>query len=74
MRTLQFGIGVATAMFVLPVSAQVEIGPGGVGIGRGECEQLRRACENKEALGEQGKGNCRRYRLRCRDIDDDEED
>ena len=44
MRTLQFGIAVATAMFVLPVSAQVEIGPGGVGIGRGECEQLRRAC------------------------------
>ena len=24
--------------------------------------QLRRACENKEALGEQGEGNCRRYR------------
>jgi hypothetical protein len=45
MRTLQFGI--ATAMFVLPVSAQVEIGPGGVGIGRGECEQLRRRHQSR---------------------------
>jgi hypothetical protein len=47
MRTLQFGIAVATAMFVLPVSAQVEIGPGGVGIGRGECEQLRRRHQSR---------------------------
>ena len=73
MRTLQFGIAVAAAMFVLPVSAQVEIGPGGVRVGRGKCEQLRRACENKEALGEHGEGNCRRYRFRCRDMDDDED-
>ena len=71
---LRLAGAVAAAMFVLPVSAQVEIGPGGVRIGRGECEQLRRACENKEALGEQGEGNCRRYRLRCRDMDDDDED
>jgi hypothetical protein len=74
MHSLRFGVAVAAAMFVLPVTAQVEIGPGGVRIGRGECEQLRRACENKEALGEQGEGNCRRYRLRCRDMDDDDED
>ena len=74
MHTLRFGIAVAAAMFVLPVNAQVEIGPGGVRIGRGECEQLRRACENREALGEQGEGNCCRYRQRCRDVDDDDED
>ena len=55
MHTLRFGIAVAAAMFVLPVNAQVEIGPGGVRIGRGECEQLRRACENKEALGSKAK-------------------
>jgi hypothetical protein len=60
-------------MFVLPLNAQVNIGPGGVRAS-GECEQLRRACENKEALGEQGEGNCRRYRLRCRDGDDDEDE
>jgi hypothetical protein len=75
MRALHFGIGVAAALFALPANAQgIEIGPGGVRIGRGDCEQLRRACENKEALGEQGEGNCRRYRLRCRDMDEDDED
>ena len=73
-RRLPRLVGRAAAMFVLPVNAQVEIGPGGVRIGRGECEQLRRACENREALGEQGEGNCRRYRQRCRDVDDDDED
>jgi hypothetical protein len=74
MHTLRFGIAVAAAIFVLPVNAQnLEIGPGGVRVGRGECEQLRRACQNKEALGEQGEGNCRRYHLRCGDSDDDED-
>ena len=33
---------------------------------RGECAELRRACLNKERLGEQGEGNCRRYRAMCR--------
>ena len=30
------------------------------------CAELRRACLNKEELGEQGEGNCRRYRRTCR--------
>jgi len=73
MRIFSFGIAVAAGMFALPVHAQgIEIGPGG--LGRGECEQLRRACENKEALGEQGEGNCQHFRLRCRDVDDDDEE
>ena len=59
MKTLRFGIAVAAALFVLPVNAQIQIGPGGVRIGGGgRCEELRRACENKGALGEQGEGNC----------------
>ena len=29
------------------------------------CRQLRRACVNKDARGERGEGNCRRYRARC---------
>ncbi|PWT71905.1 MAG: hypothetical protein C5B60_10250 [Chloroflexi bacterium] len=29
------------------------------------CERLRRACEYKEELGEEGMGNCRRYRRMC---------
>src|SRR5262245_4806152 len=30
------------------------------------CEELRYACINRERLGEQGEGNCRRYRQLCR--------
>jgi hypothetical protein len=32
---------------------------------QGRCEALRRACENRDVLGERGEGNCRRYRERC---------
>jgi len=31
----------------------------------GQCEELRLACENKRQLGEQGEGNCQRYRQMC---------
>jgi hypothetical protein len=34
-------------------------------LGGGHCEELRLACENKDRLGEQGEGNCRRYRQMC---------
>ena len=62
MRNYVFGAAAATALFVIPISAfsqSIEVGPGGVrvydGRGGGQCEQLRRACENKDALGEQAK-------------------
>src|SRR6266498_4353259 len=62
-------IAAAITISVLPASVlaqSVEIGPGGVRIGRGgHCEELRRACENKDRLGERGEGNCRRYREEC---------
>ena len=29
------------------------------------CARLRRACEFKNERGEQGEGNCRRYRQEC---------
>jgi len=35
-------------------------------LSRSQCSELRRACLNKERLGEQGEGNCRRYRALCR--------
>ena len=59
----------------------IEVGPGGVRVGdthgryrserrserRGpDCRALRAACMNKDRLGEQGEGNCRRYRRACR--------
>jgi hypothetical protein len=69
MRKIAF---VFAALFIIPTSGfsqSIQIGPGGVrvddGRGRGQCEELRRACENKDRLGEQGEGNCRRYREAC---------
>jgi len=69
MRNYAFGVAAATALFVIPISAfsqSIEVGPGGVrvydGRGGGQCEQLRRACENKDVLGERGEGNCRRLK------------
>jgi len=71
----KFALILAAAAFVVPAAASaqnIEIGPGGIrvddGRGRragGQCEQLRLACENKDRLGEQGEGNCRRYRQTC---------
>jgi hypothetical protein len=46
-----------TAPVATPVAAQ-EFG--------GRCEELRRACLNKDRLGERGEGNCRRFRAECR--------
>ena len=80
MRTYALAIA-AAALFALPTSALsqgVELGPGGVRIEPGyhgyhhrrsayggECRELRLACLHKEELGEQGQGNCERYRRRC---------
>ena len=67
MRKYVFGAAAATALFVIPISAfsqSIEIGPGGVRVG-GQCDELRRACENKDMLGERGEGNCRRSRETC---------
>jgi hypothetical protein len=56
-------------------------GPGGVRVDDGrdyyrerryrrsgyeDCRELRQACLHKEELGEEGRGNCRRYRETCR--------
>ncbi|MDN3625772.1 hypothetical protein QW694_22325 [Methylobacterium isbiliense] len=51
---------VAAALLMVPVSASAQYGRGG-----GYCRELRLACENKDALGERGQGNCRRYREEC---------
>jgi hypothetical protein len=77
MRTYFFAIA-AAALFALPTSSafsqvDVEIGRGGVRVGpryhhgRGpsRCRELRAACMHKRELGEQGMGNCRRYRELC---------
>ena len=68
----------AAALFVVPTYAfpqEIHISPGGVRVGPGyhhyynyeggRCRELRAACMHKEELGEQGMGNCRRYRENC---------
>ena len=64
---------VAAFLLVAPArSQQIEIGPGGIAVSPnrergwgGECAELRRACEYKMERGEEGQGNCRRYRRFC---------
>ena len=77
MRMYALAIVAAAALFppVPAFSQGIEIGRGGVHIDRGraredrDCEELRRACLHKEELGEEGEGNCRRYRETCEDPD-----
>jgi hypothetical protein len=81
MRTCILAIA-TVALFAIPTAAlseDIQIGPGGVKIGLsyghhrlynrdegGRCAELRQACLHKEQLGEQGMGNCQRYRTVCR--------
>ena len=77
MRVYALTIVAAAALFpTVPAFSQgIEIGPGGVHIDPGrnresrECEELRRACLHKDELGEEGEGNCRRYRETCEEPD-----
>ena len=76
MRMYALAIAAAAALFFpVPAPSQtIEIGPGGVHIDgdrvrQGDCEDLRLACLHKEELGEEGEGNCRRYRETCKDPD-----
>jgi hypothetical protein len=63
-------LAIATAaLFAAPIAAFSEgiyIGPGGVRVGGGRCAEMRQACLRKNELGEQGMGNCERYRAMCR--------
>lgn len=72
MRKHIMAAAAAATLLMTPFSAfsqSFEVGPGGIrfggGGGGGQCEQLRRACELKDQLGERGEGNCRRYREQC---------
>ena len=78
MRPLALALSTA-ALLTFPMSAfaqAIEVSPRGIEVeheGRSvappECRELRKACLNKEELGEQGQGNCERYRKICRDQD-----
>jgi hypothetical protein len=52
MRPMLLAIALAATFLTMPATS----------FGAADCDELRLACENKRALGEQGEGNCRRYR------------
>jgi hypothetical protein len=74
-------LAIATAaLFAIPTAAFSEgiyVGPGAVRVGPGyhhnyynragggRCAEMRQACLHKGELGEQGMGNCERYRAMC---------
>jgi hypothetical protein len=57
MRTYVFAAAIVAAFLVGPISAKAA--------GGDDCEELKLACEHKDQLGEQGEGNCRKYRETC---------
>ena len=76
MRTLTIVIGL-TALAAPAFGQGIEIGPNGLRVhpgyerhyareDRGRCRELRYACMHKEEMGEEGMGNCQRYREMCR--------
>jgi hypothetical protein len=79
MRSIIFGSLVASGLVflnivaasALPVGNALQTAPGVESTvqqvqGRRHCDELRRACLNKDKLGERGEGNCQRYRAQCR--------
>nr|WP_132256117.1 hypothetical protein [Methylobacterium segetis] len=64
------GTSVAQGISIGPEGVRVDDGRRGYeerrrGPSREVCRELRRACMHKEELGEEGAGNCRRYRRTC---------
>lgn len=70
-------VGAADTQSSIQLAQGIYIGPGGVDVdveGRGPrrsyedttCARLRRACVYKNERGDEGMGNCRRYRRICR--------
>lgn len=81
MRKFILGLIIATSCIFTGVSvasaAQVGLGITGTAkvetlvqktASRDYCAYLRYKCNNKEHLGEEGEGNCRRYRRECGQI------
>ena len=61
-------IAVAGAAWAAPLSFGPMEGDRGGGLVlrvQDDCEDLRRACLDKDAMGERGQGNCKRYREQC---------
>ena len=64
------GAALAQGFYVGPGGVRIDDGRRGYyeerrGPSPGMCRDLRRACMYKEELGDEGRGNCRRYRRLC---------
>ena len=57
----KLAMAAVAALFVVAVPVAVSI----PAYSQVDCEELRRACQMKDRLGERGEGNCRRYRENC---------
>ena len=55
MRTFAFVVAAASTL-MLPTFASAK---------SANCQELLLACEHRDALGEQGLGNCQKYRASC---------
>ena len=79
MRSIILGTLMASGMVLvsIPGATAMQLGSGVRGVigtestvqqiqGRRHCDELRRACLNKNRLGEKGEGNCQRYRTECK--------
>ena len=55
MHKLMLSLGLIVALVPAAASAQQRV----------NCQELAAACQKKEQLGEQGEGNCRKFRQYC---------
>ena len=58
-------LGSASAGSIAPVNGAAALESGAVQVQYGYCERLRNKCEFKHERGEEGEGDCRRYREEC---------
>ncbi|WP_125461757.1 MULTISPECIES: hypothetical protein [Rhodomicrobium] len=79
MRNVILGLAIAFCMAIGGMSAASAAPAGDRGFGTatasdsmfqkvvsaGYCARLKHACDYKEERGEEGQGNCRRYRIEC---------
>ena len=77
MRGIILGTLMASGMVLvsIPGATAMQLGSGVRGTpestvqqiqNRRQCDELRRACLNKDKLGEKGEGNCQKYRTECK--------
>jgi hypothetical protein len=65
MMLMTTGAGFAAPVSNAHLNGGAAFGSGVLQVQYGFCERLRWKCEHKYELGQEGEGNCRRYREEC---------